>query len=72
MADIPTPPSPVSEADAVRLLLRLAEAVDQTGQVLEVVTDLHRRLADLHATLTDPVIDLERLLRNAREGAPNA
>ena len=67
----PVPAPPLTEEEAARFLLRLADAVDQTSQVLEVATDLHRRLCTLHAALTEPVVDLERLMRDARAAAPN-
>ena len=43
-------------------VVRLARAVEQTGELLAAATELHRRLADLHTTLTEPLVELERLL----------
>jgi hypothetical protein len=42
--------------------VRLADAVEKTGELLALATELHSRLADLHAALTEPLVELERLV----------
>jgi hypothetical protein len=62
----------VDEEHLIPILLRLSAAVDQMVQLLEAANDVHRRLIELHGSLTEPLVDLERLLREAREAAERA
>jgi hypothetical protein len=41
--------------------VQLADAVDQTSELLIVATE-HRKVADLHGTLTEALVELERVL----------
>jgi catechol 2,3-dioxygenase-like lactoylglutathione lyase family enzyme len=59
----------VGEKELVSVLVRISTAVEQTGQLLEAANEVHRRLVQLHGALTEPLVDLERLLREAREAA---
>jgi Ca2+-transporting ATPase len=45
----------------------LALAVEQTSELLVAATDLHRRVAELHGAVTEPLVELERVL--AKRGA---
>jgi catechol 2,3-dioxygenase-like lactoylglutathione lyase family enzyme len=62
----------VGERELVSVLVRISNAVEQTGQLLEAANEIHSRLVGLHAALTDPLVDLERLLREAREAVEKA
>lgn len=62
-------PGAFDEQELVRILLRLSAAVEQTAVLLEAANDVHRRLVELHGALTGPLVDLERLLRKARQVA---
>jgi len=64
------PASPLAEEQAARLLVQLGDAIDRATQSLEAVTNLHQVLVELHAALTDPAVELERALRDAREAPP--
>jgi hypothetical protein len=57
----PIPPDVIAKA-----VVRLADAVEQTGELLEAATDLHRKVAELHGTLTEPLVELERVLSETR------
>ena len=50
--------------------MQLADAVDQTSELLMAATELHRKVADLHATLTEALVELERVLAESTTG-PN-
>ena len=50
----------ISEREAANLVVQLARALDQA-------TELHRKVAELHGALAEPLLDLERLLAEARE-----
>jgi catechol 2,3-dioxygenase-like lactoylglutathione lyase family enzyme len=65
-------PGAVAEKELVSVLLRISTAVEQTAQLLEAANEVHRRLVELHAALTEPLVDLERLLREARGAAEQA
>jgi catechol 2,3-dioxygenase-like lactoylglutathione lyase family enzyme len=65
-------PGAVAEKELVSVLLRISTAVEQTAQLLEAANEVHRRLVELHAALTEPLVDLERLLRQARGAAEQA
>jgi hypothetical protein len=65
-------PGAIDEQELVRILLRFSAAVEQTAVLLEAANDVHRRLVDLHGALTEPLVDLERLLREARQAAERA
>lgn len=60
----------LDERAGAMLLTRLSVALDDVTQLLAQAADLHRRLAGLHAALTEPVVDLEQLLRDHAEAAP--
>jgi hypothetical protein len=45
-----------------RAVLQLAHALDQTSELLVAATELQRKVTDLHATLTEPLVELERVL----------
>jgi predicted enzyme related to lactoylglutathione lyase len=62
----------VGERELVSVLVRISTAVEQTGKLLEAANEIHSRLVELHAALTEPLVDLERLLREAREAAERA
>lgn len=60
----------LNEGEGAMLLARLSVALDEVTQLLAVAADVHRRLAGLHAALTEPLLDLEHLLRDHAEAAP--
>ena len=60
----------LNEGEGAMLLARLAVALDEVTQLLAVAADVHRRLAHLHSALTEPLLDLEQLLRDHSEAAP--
>lgn len=47
--------------------MQLAHGVEQTNELLVAAIDLHRRVVDLHASLTESLVDLERLLADDRK-----
>ena len=49
------------------VVIQLSLALEQTSELLETATNLHRQLAELHAGLTEPLVDLERLLTEERK-----
>lgn len=57
----------ISKHEAANLVLRLAQALDQSRELLEAANELHRKVAELSAALAEPLVDLERLLTEARE-----
>jgi hypothetical protein len=61
-------PEPVPPADVIaRAVVQLAHGVEQTNELLVAAIDLHRRVVDLHASLTESLVDLERLLADDRK-----
>ena len=64
----------IARDEIASVVVQLALAVEQTGELLEVATDLHRQAVELHAGLTGPLVDLERLARPAERShhAPSA
>jgi hypothetical protein len=42
--------------------MHLAAAVDGTSALLMAATELHREVTDLHANLTEALVELERVL----------
>ena len=60
----------ISEHEAANLVVQLARALDQATELLEAATELHRRVAELHGALAEPLLDLERLLTEARKQTP--
>ena len=47
--------------------MQLADAVDQTSELLMTATELHRKVADLHASLTEALVELERVLAESTD-----
>ena len=61
----------LDEREGVRLLTRLSVALEEVTQLLAAAADVHERLAGLQAALTEPIVDLEQLLRDTHpEDAP--
>jgi hypothetical protein len=63
----PVPPAEVIAQQIASVVIRLSRALEQTSELLEAATDLHRQLVELHAGLTEPLVDLERLLTEERK-----
>lgn len=63
------PPVVIGQHEAASLVVRLARAVEQTTELLESATKLHRDLAELDGALTESLVDLERLLAEAQKQA---
>jgi hypothetical protein len=64
----PVPPADViAQNEIASVVIRLSRALEQTSELLEAATDLHRQVVELHAGLTEPLVDLERLLTEARK-----
>jgi hypothetical protein len=64
----PVPPADViAQNEIASVVIRLSRALEQTSELLEAATDLHRQLVELHAGLTEPLVDLERLLTEERK-----
>jgi len=64
----PVPPAAViAQNEIASVVIRLSRALEQTSELLEAATDLHRQLVELHAGLTEPLVDLERLLTEERK-----
>jgi len=61
----PIPPDVIAKA-----VVRLTSAVEQTGELLAATNDLHRKVAELHGILTEPLVDLEQVLAE-RDGLPD-
>jgi hypothetical protein len=57
----------LSDEEAARLLIGFSNALDEISELLPVANDLHRRLIALQSTLTEPVVDLERILRDGSD-----
>jgi len=62
--------SPIPRDAIAGATAQLADAVDQTSELLMAATELHRKVADLHATLTEALVELERVLAESTTG-PN-
>jgi hypothetical protein len=60
----------ISRQEAASLVVRLAQALDQTSDLLEATAELHRKVVELHAALAEPLVDLERLLAEAQTQTP--
>jgi hypothetical protein len=54
--------SPIPRDVIAGAAVQLADAVDQTSELLMAATELHRKVADLHAILTEALVELERVL----------
>ena len=54
--------SPIPRDAIAGAAVQLAHAVDQTNELLMAATELHHKVADLHATLTEALVELERVL----------
>jgi hypothetical protein len=52
------------------VVVRLAQALERPGDLLEATAELHRKVVELHAALTEPLVDLERLLAEAQTQTP--
>jgi hypothetical protein len=67
-------PEPAPPADVIAYAVaQLARAVDQTSELLVAATELHRKAVDLHESLTEPLVELERVLAEGKtdtEGGP--
>jgi hypothetical protein len=63
-------PDVISRQEAASLVVRLAQALEQAGVLLEASAELHRKVVELHAALTEPLVDLERLLADAQTQTP--
>ena len=57
----------IAQNELASAVIRLSHALDQTSELLEATTKLHRKVADLQAALAEPVVDLERLLVEAQK-----
>jgi hypothetical protein len=69
--DEPKPTADViAPHEIANVVARLALSVEQTSELLESATELHRKVAELHAALTEPLLDLERLLAEAQGESP--
>jgi len=62
------PASSIAEQGVARAVVRISLAVEQTAELLEDAKRLHGKLVDLHAALTEPLVDLERLLTDIGGG----
>jgi hypothetical protein len=63
-------PEPVPGADVIaQAVVRLAHAVEQTSELLAAATELHRKAVKLHGSLTEPLVELERLLADRKTDA---
>jgi hypothetical protein len=60
----------IAEGELAGVVVRMSCALEQATELLEAASDIHRKLLELHAALTEPLVDLERLLRDAREQMP--
>jgi predicted transcriptional regulator len=63
-------PVVVSQHEVASLVVRLARAVEQTTELLEAATELHRNLAELDGAITESLVDLERFLAEAQKQTP--
>jgi hypothetical protein len=70
MSEPGSPADVIAQSEVAKVVLRLSQALEQTSELLAAATDLHRRVIELHALLTEPLVDLERLLREAGKQAP--
>jgi hypothetical protein len=59
-----------AENKAATLVVQMMRAVEQTTELLEAANGLHQKLLELHGSLTEPLLDLEALLREAAEQVP--
>jgi hypothetical protein len=58
---------PIAEEDVAKAVVRISLALEQLSELLEATNELHLKLVELHAVLAEPLVDLERSLREARE-----
>jgi hypothetical protein len=74
MPEVVTSAEVIARHEIASVVVQLARALEQTGELLEAATDLHRQVVELHADLTGPLVDLERLARPAEPSrhAPSA
>jgi hypothetical protein len=70
MPETVPPAGSIAEEKVARAVVRISLAVEQTSELLEAANRLHRKLLELHTALTEPLVDLERSLREAREQTP--
>lgn len=71
-ADEPEPVSVViAQHDVASVVVRLSRALEQASELLEAASELHRKVAELHGALTEPLVDLERVLAEAQKQTPN-
>jgi hypothetical protein len=64
---LPEQSPPIPPDVIAKVVVQLALAVEQTSELLVAATDLHRRVAELHGAVTEPLVELERVL--AKRGA---
>ena len=57
----------IAQSDVAEVVVQLSRALEQTSELLEAANDLHRRVVELHAALTAPLVDLEGLLKEAEK-----
>ena len=67
MSELVPPADVVAQHEIASVVIQLSLALEQTSELLETATNLHRQLAELHAGLTEPLVDLERLLTEERK-----
>jgi len=61
---------PITEEDVANAVVRISLALEQLGELLQAANELNRKLVDLHAVLAEPLVDLERKLREGEERTP--
>ena len=60
----------IGPKEVASLIVQLSRAIEQTTELLEAASELHRKLAELHGALTEPLVDLERVLAEAQKPSP--
>ena len=57
----------IPEGELASIHSRLLVAVDEVAALLVAAADVHRRAIELQASLAEPLVELERLLRDVHE-----
>jgi hypothetical protein len=69
MAEAAPPAGSITEEEVASAVVRLSLALEQTTELMEAANELHLKLLDLQAVLSEPLVDLEGSLKEAREQA---
>lgn len=67
MSEKPEPLGQISEGELARVHIELIATGDRPAALVAEASSLHAELVELHAVLVEPLVELDRLLRDAHK-----